>query len=115
MELTYLKAIAAGNFLLSGVIFFVCFCRSVVSDKTVLRRVRLKYVLLGPAAMGFGLKPVLGGHPDYTDTILLIAVAVGLFAETFQWRWGAPDNVKVDTVVGSFMNEDHKDEKLTNC
>jgi len=95
-----IKLIAVIDVVLGSVIWFVCFCRAVVNDKTVLRRVRLKFVLLGPASLAASLSPLWGDTPHYTDPILLGAILIGLLAETYQWKKGPPDNVKVDSVIG---------------
>lgn len=90
--------IAAIDLALSIAVFFICFCRVVVSDPTVLKRVRLKFVLLGPASLAFGMSPLWGDWPGWVNPVLLLAIVVGLLAETFQWRNGPPSNVKIDTM-----------------
>lgn len=90
--------IAALDVILSVIVFFICFCRAVVSDKTVLRRVRLKFALLGPSALAFGLSPLWGDWPGWVNPLMLLAVVVGLLAETYQWRKGPPKGVRMESV-----------------
>lgn len=104
--MTVIYAIAAADAVLGCVIFFVCFCRAVVSDTTVLKRVRAKFVLLGPSALAFGFSPLWGDWPGYVNVAILVAVLYGLFAETFQWRDGPPNNVRIDSVRAELESED---------
>lgn len=91
-------AIAALDLVLGVTVFIICFCRAVVSTKDVLRRVRLKFTLLGPAALAFGVSPLWGDWPGIINPILLLAIVVGLLAESFQWKSGPPASVKPDTM-----------------
>lgn len=93
-------ALATLDLILGGFIFFVCFCRVVVSSKKVLGRVRLKFIVLGPAALAFSLSPLWGNLPAYSDTGLMLAISVGLLSETYQWKDGPPDSVRCDTMPG---------------
>lgn len=98
MTINQVYFIATLDAILGFAVFFICFCRAVVSDKNVLRRVRLKFVLLGPASLAFGLSPLWGDWPGLVNPLLLISIVIGLLAETFQWRDGPPNSVKVDTM-----------------
>lgn len=100
----YAMVIAAADLLLGLAVFFICFCRAVVSSKKVLRRVRLKFTLLGPAALAFGLSPLWGDWPGLINPILLVAILAGLLAESFQWKGKPPDSVMPDT-----MSDDMKE------
>lgn len=98
MDPKYLQIVAVIDAVLGVTIFIVCFCRAVVSNQNVLRRVRLKFVLLGPSSLAFGLSPLWGDWPGWINPILLGAITVGLFAETFQWKKGPPANVCTDSI-----------------
>lgn len=102
MEFKHLAVIAALDAILGVAIFFVCFCRIVATDKTVLKRVRLKFVLLGPAALAFGASPLWGDWPGLVNPILLTSILAGLIAETYQWRRGPPSGVFLDEPDSDF-------------
>lgn len=86
-------------------VFFICFCRVVATSGKVLKRVRLKFALLGPAALAFGLSPLWGDYPGWVNPLFLGAVLVGLLAETYQWRRGAPPETRVDTMPADLRKE----------
>jgi len=98
MTTEHIYMIAAIDAALGVAVFFICFCRAVVSDAMVLRRVRLKFVLLGPASLAFGLSPLWGDWPGIINPLLLLAIIIGLLSETFQWHNGPPNSVKIDTM-----------------
>jgi hypothetical protein len=106
MTTNELYAIAAVDLILGLIAFFICFCRAVVTDSTVLRRVRLKFVLLGPASLAFGLSPLWGDWPGLVNPCVLAAIVIGLLAETFQWGKGAPNSVKIDTTTQQLEGKD---------
>lgn len=101
MSAKMVYALATVDAFLGGFIFFVCFCRVVVSSKKVLGRVRLKFIVLGPAALAFGISPLWGSLPGYVEPLFMLAVAIGLLSETYQWRNGPPDSVKEETMPGA--------------
>ena len=105
MTITQTYAIAAVNAALGALIFFICFCRVVVTNVTVLKRVRLKFVLLGPAALAFGLSPLWGDYPGIISPLLLLAIVIGLLAETYQWRNGPPNSVKINTMPAELRDQ----------
>lgn len=98
MTAEQIYAAALADAILGSAIFFICFCRIVVSSKKVVGRVRLKYILLGPTALMFGWSMLWGDMPGLVSPILMIAVLVGLLTETWQWKKGPPDNVRLDTM-----------------
>lgn len=98
VDLRTVYLIAGLDALLGIIVFCICFCRAVVSNKSVLRRVRFKFVLLGPTSLAFGLAPLWGDWPSWINPMLLLAIVFGLLAETYQWRTGPPDNVNKDTM-----------------
>lgn len=98
MDFKYVAVLAAIDAAMGVAIFFVCFCRVVVSNANVLKRVRLKFALLGPSALFFGLSPLWGDWPGVVNPVLLAAILVGLFAETYQWKKGPPPGVNLDSV-----------------
>lgn len=98
--LKMIYALAFINAFTGSAIMFICFCRTVVSSQKVLGRVRLKFILLGPASLGLGWSPFWGNLPGYAETAMLIAVLIGLLSETYQWYKGPPDTVCMDTMPG---------------
>ena len=98
MKIVYVLALM--NAIMGLGIMFVCFCRTVVASQRVLGRVRLKFIVLGPAGLALGFSPWWGNLPGYSETFMLAAVLIGLLAETYQWRKGPPDSVSIDTMPG---------------
>ena len=103
MQWIYLMALA--DCVMGVSVFFVCFCRVVVTSGKVLRRVRFKYCVLGVSALAFGFSPLWGDYPGVVNPILLGAVLAGLLAETYQWRKGAPPETNVDTMPAELQNQ----------
>jgi hypothetical protein len=97
--------LAVFNLGLGAAVFFICFCRVVVSSKNVLGRVRLKYILIGPSALAVSLNPIWGWiSSTYADTFFMIAVLIGLMSETYQWKHGPPASVRCDAMAGEIKD-----------
>lgn len=100
MNEVYLPYLLAALNLVVGIsIFCICVCRMAVSSKNVLGRVRLKYILMGPAGLATALNPVWGWFSStYATSFLMIAVLIGLMSEAYQWGNGPPASVREDAM-----------------
>lgn len=98
-------AVSMLNLLVCGGIFFICFCRVIATDGRVLLRVRVKFCLIGGTAMWVGVSPMWGSYAGMEILSFTSSVAVGLLAETFQWRHGPPASVRVDTMPASLRRD----------
>lgn len=81
------------NIVLGLMIAFTCGCRVNVSNKSVYRRVRWSYALLGTAAIVHIFAPTVGQSPGWLVIIFEFAVLCVLFAGSHRWKHGAPDDV----------------------
>lgn len=98
-------AMAIVNFVVCIIVFCICVCRSTLSDKDVLLRVRLKFVLLGPSALMFGISPIWDDWPGWASSIFSASVAISLMAESFQWKHGPPASVKLETMPSELAKD----------
>jgi hypothetical protein len=62
----------------------------------VQRWVRIKYSLLGVAAIGVGLAPWYGEWPGWSGLGFSAVLLVGLLMNHHQWRHGAPTDTYAD-------------------
>ena len=98
-------AMAIVNLAACLVVFCTCVCRITAVDKTVLLRVRMKFILLGPSALIFGISPLWGDWPGYASLAFSVSSAIGLLAETYQWKHGSPASTRLETMPAELLAE----------
>lgn len=105
MSLNNYYAMAMVNLVACLTIFCTCVCRVTVVDKKVLLRVRMKFILVGSSALIFGISPLWADWPGWASLAFSSSSALGLLAETYQWRQGSPASVKLETMPAELLAE----------
>ncbi len=80
--------------ILSFMLFYSCFCRSVKMTPDTERDIRLAFWVLSIASVVSLFAPLQGWRPDYIHIVLLIAFSVVQFSTAKYWRHETPEHFR---------------------
>lgn len=88
------------NAILSGAIVFVCVCRLNKTNKKVLLRVKLSYLVLLVGVAANGMAPWKFEIPGWPSVLFAASVLYHLVSDAFQWKTGPPTSATQEVTHG---------------